>query len=246
MGKSHVSGLLIGDPAVPNYFGTPLLSQFVRLTSVGVPVAMSFNEDTLLMGAMSLDKLYYGAVRTSIPFTLAKDGVDIISGSTHVDRPELVHALMKAGRLDVRQTSGTPDNEFFLFYLPLPSTSILEPGGGGPLPPLPPGEQVLVITIFDPYTATQTAFVNTPFDYPLDVVVTDAFTMLPVQGVLVTYNAPATGPSCTFSVPGGSYTDIFGHASVVATANGNAGTYDVAVTTPDAPTPAFFHLINRV
>jgi hypothetical protein len=90
----------------------------------------------------------------------------------------------------------------------------------------------------------QQATVGNAFAAPLEVVVVGA-NGSPVEGVLVTFTAPASGAGATF--PGGNtaLTDANGHASVVVAANTVAGTYQVTATTSlAATTPAVFTLTN--
>lgn len=90
----------------------------------------------------------------------------------------------------------------------------------------------------------QQATVGNVFATPLEVVVVGA-NGNPVEGVLVTFTAPASGAGVTF--PGGNtaLTDANGRASVVVAANTVAGTYQVTATTaPAAVTPAVFTLTN--
>lgn len=90
----------------------------------------------------------------------------------------------------------------------------------------------------------QQATVGSAFAAPLEVVVVGA-NGSPVEGVLVTFTAPASGAGATF--PGGNtaLTDANGRASVVVAASTVTGTYQVTATTsPAATTPAVFTLTN--
>jgi hypothetical protein len=90
----------------------------------------------------------------------------------------------------------------------------------------------------------QQATVGSAFAAPLEVVVVGE-NGSPVEGVLVTFSAPAAGASALF--PGGNtaLTDANGRASVVVAANTVAGTYQVTATTsPATTTPAVFTLTN--
>jgi hypothetical protein len=91
----------------------------------------------------------------------------------------------------------------------------------------------------------QTAQVNTPFGLPLSVTALDA-AALPVSGVTVTFVGPGSGPGLTFA--GGvntAVTDASGVArSSTVTANGLAGTYQVAATATGVAAPAIFTLTN--
>ena len=74
----------------------------------------------------------------------------------------------------------------------------------------------------------QAAVINTPFQQPLTVLVTDAGSN-PVQGVTVTYVANGTTANASLSAPS-AVTDINGFARVTATANGTTGTYTATAT----------------
>ena len=77
-------------------------------------------------------------------------------------------------------------------------------------------------------SSPQTTVINTQFTQPLTVNVSDA-SGNPVQGVAVTYVATGTTANATLSAPS-AVTGSDGLASVIATANGNAGTYTVTAT----------------
>jgi len=91
-------------------------------------------------------------------------------------------------------------------------------------------------------SATQSAGLGTMFGSPLRVVIKDAAGN-PLSGVVVTFTAPATGPSGTFEGDGTSVkrtTGRDGVASVRFIANSQAGTYAVVASAPGlAPTVAF-------
>lgn len=92
----------------------------------------------------------------------------------------------------------------------------------------------------------QTATVGEGFGQPLAALVKDA-EGAPASGVLVTFNAPPSGPGGSFA--GGvatAVTDPLGVATSAAfTANQVAGSYGVAATTPNAQIPAaIFQLVN--
>ena len=92
----------------------------------------------------------------------------------------------------------------------------------------------------------QTAAVNTPFAVPLQATLTES--ALPVDGVDVTFTAPGSGASGTFTnstntvavstVAGGVAT------STTFTANGTAGPYSVSAGVGGPVSPAFFSLTN--
>jgi hypothetical protein len=89
----------------------------------------------------------------------------------------------------------------------------------------------------------QGAPINTQFAQPLQVTVTDVAGQ-PVPGALVTFTPPSSGPSATLSTGGNATTDVDGHASVFATANGVVGgPYGVSATTGTLP-PVTFSLTN--
>jgi len=95
----------------------------------------------------------------------------------------------------------------------------------------------------DPAGGTpQTATVGEPFSGPLEVRVTNVDGD-PVPGVTVTFAAPATGASATFSADT-VQTDNDGRASVTATANTVAGDYTITATVDGVDTPASFNLTN--
>ncbi len=90
----------------------------------------------------------------------------------------------------------------------------------------------------------QQATVGSAFAVPLEVVGVGE-NGSPVEGVLVTFSAPASGASALF--PGGNtaLTDANGRASVVVAANTVAGTYQATATTsPATTTPAVFTQTN--
>ncbi len=88
----------------------------------------------------------------------------------------------------------------------------------------------------------QSTQVNTAFAMALQVKLT-TFGNVPKQGVTLTFKAPASGASAALSATT-AVTDANGLASVNATANGTAGSYDVQVTAPGGAAPASLHLTN--
>jgi Bacterial Ig-like domain (group 1) len=90
---------------------------------------------------------------------------------------------------------------------------------------------------------TQSAPVNTPFAQPLQVTVTDAFGN-PVNGAVVTFSAPGSGPSAILSNGGSATTDASGHASVTAQANGAAGGPYTVTASVGSLAPVNFSLTN--
>ncbi len=88
----------------------------------------------------------------------------------------------------------------------------------------------------------QAAKVNTSFDSPLVVYVTDAEGN-PLQGVTVTFAMPSTGASAVPSLTT-VVTDVGGRAQITAAANGTSGTYNVVATAAGVATPTAFRLTN--
>jgi streptogramin lyase len=95
----------------------------------------------------------------------------------------------------------------------------------------------------------QTAAINTAFGSPLVATVQDVGGN-PVAGITVTFTAPPSGASATFT--GGATTfNVLTNASGVAalpavTANATAGSYSVTASVPGVATPAAFALTNSV
>lgn len=87
----------------------------------------------------------------------------------------------------------------------------------------------------------QSTQINTAFATPLQVKLT-TFGNVPKQGIPLTFKAPASGASAALSSTT-AVTDANGLASIGATANGVAGSYDVQVSAPGA-VPASLHLTN--
>ena len=106
-----------------------------------------------------------------------------------------------------------------------------------------PGSQIL---ISDLSGGGQSASVGASYAAPLQAVAVDTFDN-PVAGVAVTFTAPGTGPSVTFS---GSHsatvtTNLEGVAtSPGMTANGLTGTFQVTATAPGASSVNPFTLVN--
>jgi hypothetical protein len=93
----------------------------------------------------------------------------------------------------------------------------------------------------------QNAQIGTMFGAPLVVAVVDGASN-PVSGVAVTFTAPATGASGTFSNTQATQTiatDMNGMASATFTANTVTGTYTVTATVAGLP-PVSFSLTNQV
>jgi predicted extracellular nuclease len=88
----------------------------------------------------------------------------------------------------------------------------------------------------------QSATVNQPFAAPLVARVTDAFGN-GIAGVSVGFAAPASGASATLSAAS-AVTGADGRASVTATANAVAGSYEVVASVSGAASSASFALTN--
>lgn len=89
----------------------------------------------------------------------------------------------------------------------------------------------------------QTASVNSPFPVPLTVLVLDAGNH-PLGGLSVTFSAPSSGPSATFSSGASVTTSIAGVAQVNAVANTMAGSYTVTAHVNGSSATATFNLTN--
>jgi hypothetical protein len=93
----------------------------------------------------------------------------------------------------------------------------------------------------------QSTTLRTPFSAPLEATVRDAFGN-GVPGVVVTFTAPASGPSGTFAGGGATAqatTSSTGAAtSPVFTASQTAGSYQVSAAAPSVDSPALFSLSN--
>jgi hypothetical protein len=87
----------------------------------------------------------------------------------------------------------------------------------------------------------QTNGAFTPYAQPLGVTVTDASNH-PISGLVVTYTAPASGPSAMFAGSSTAVTDANGHASVSVISNGVIGAFIVSASVPGFATPVSFHL----
>lgn len=105
-----------------------------------------------------------------------------------------------------------------------------------PIPALPPAS-------VGPAGGTpQGAMVNTAFSDALSVTVVDAEGD-PLEGVTVTFSAPASGASATLSDTT-VVTDVGGRATVTGVANGIAGSYQVTASVDGVGTTAVFDLTN--
>jgi uncharacterized repeat protein (TIGR01451 family) len=145
-------------------------------------------------------------------------------------------------------------------HLPLPSSTAIDAGDPAFAPP-PENDQrgfpriggtrLDMGAVETNYTLTATAgtpqstTVNTTFPTNLQATVAESGT--PVAGIQVTFTPPASGPSGTFA--GGNPAIVTTNGSGVATApaftaNGVAGSYDVAASAVGIVSPANFSLIN--
>jgi CSLREA domain-containing protein len=88
----------------------------------------------------------------------------------------------------------------------------------------------------------QSALLTTAFAAPLVVNVSSAFNE-PVQGGKVSFSAPGSGPSATLSANSATIA-ANGQASVTATANNQAGSYQVTAATTGSPSNVSFQLTN--
>ena len=79
----------------------------------------------------------------------------------------------------------------------------------------------------------QATIIGTPFPDPLVAMITPLNTGEPVDGGVVNFTPPGAGASANLS--GSTVTIASGNALAVATANAMTGTYDVEVTTTNAP-----------
>ncbi len=104
-------------------------------------------------------------------------------------------------------------------------------------------DQGFTITILEG-AGTQSTKVNTPFDNALSVEVTSAAGD-PVMGGVVNFLAPSSGASASLSEQTAVISCRGDAASVTATANGAAGSYNVTAMVAGATSPAIFSLTNN-
>lgn len=123
------------------------------------------------------------------------------------------------------------------------SLQVTDSGGGSTV-------QAYTIVVQSPSSATtsagtpQSATVNTSFGAALQVVVTTA-AAVPVEGAQVTFTAPGSGASGSFSGSNVVFTDAAGHATAPTfTANTIAGSYVVTTSIPGIASPPLFNLTN--
>lgn len=103
--------------------------------------------------------------------------------------------------------------------------------------------QIAKIAVFS--GTPQTALVTKAYAQPLKAIVTNNLNQ-PVSGAIVTFVAPSgTVASATFPAGNTATTDAQGIATVAATANGNAGRFQVNATTAGVAGAALFDLTNR-
>ncbi len=89
----------------------------------------------------------------------------------------------------------------------------------------------------------QSVAVNSAFASPLVATITDSMGN-PVPGVLVTFAAPGSGASATFSGSNPAITNAQGQVSINVTANTVSGSYAVIASVVGVSTPASFALTN--
>lgn len=89
----------------------------------------------------------------------------------------------------------------------------------------------------------QTAAINTEYNQPIVVTITDRDSE-PLVGTTVTFAAPDTGPSVTFIGGNTAETDANGRASVRVQANGTSGDVVVTASNPLVPGTVEFSLTN--
>ena len=156
------------------------------------------------------------------------------------------------------QAGGRQDGTFIYQYGQNSSVSVAQIGwqadpnvGDFDVPnigPLPPQNFAVEFYIAGPASVTatggtpQSAVINTAFASPLQVTVKDLGGN-PVAGVTVNFAVPGSGASATLSAAS-AVTNGSGVASVTATANATAGSYNVTASVVGVVTPATFSLIN--
>jgi hypothetical protein len=96
----------------------------------------------------------------------------------------------------------------------------------------------------------QSTPISTTFPVALSAIVRDSLSGAPAAGIVVTFVAPAGGPSGLFATTNATTvtatTDINGIATAPAlTANGVVGSYVVQAITANAAAPAIFNLVNN-
>lgn len=105
-----------------------------------------------------------------------------------------------------------------------------------PIPALPPD------AVAPAGGTPQNVSINTAFGEPLVVSVVDAEGD-PLEGITVTFTAPASGAGATLSTTS-VVTDVGGRAEVAATANGTPGGYMIVASVDGVGQAATFHLTN--
>ena len=97
-------------------------------------------------------------------------------------------------------------------------------------------------TISAPYGSGQYTAIGTQFGSTLWAFVQDSYGNAVADGTTVTFSAPSTGNSASFSTV--SPTTALGYAKTAVTANGIAGSYQVQAAVSGVSTPATFSLTN--
>jgi Carboxypeptidase regulatory-like domain/Prenyltransferase and squalene oxidase repeat len=90
----------------------------------------------------------------------------------------------------------------------------------------------------------QSVTITEPYPIQLEATVRDTVNN-PLPNVLVTFVAPNSGASVTFTSGNTATTDSLGRASVPVTANATTGAFQVVATTPNATGQAIFDLTNK-
>ncbi len=156
----------------------------------------------------------------------AQGGPGVLSGAAPVDTDASGLATFstlsidKTGTYALRASDGTRFSTSNTFVIGPGTASSITVTGGSP----------------------QSAVVLSAFAVPLQVTVQDTAGN-PVSGLPVAFLAPKTGPSATLS-PAQATTDSAGRASVNASANGLAGSYEVIAVASGVTTFAEFSLTN--
>jgi hypothetical protein len=95
MGKTHLSGLSIGDTGV-GIFGATVLSQRVMLPALATNVKMHFPENVLLLDAAALDSTF---TSVAVTFELVKDSISLDVVTTVAGELTPVVKYIPAGHL---------------------------------------------------------------------------------------------------------------------------------------------------
>jgi hypothetical protein len=128
----------------------------------------------------------------------------------------------------------------------LPGANVVVSGStnfGQPAPATPAGRAAQVVQLYP--SSVQSANTNSAFATPLTVAVTDS-NGNPISGATVTFTAPGSGASGSFTGGSTATTNAQGIATKAFTANGTSGAYQVTAATPSAPgSAAVFSLRNN-